>query len=192
MLNTVSSQREGLKFESHPEFSIWSLHFLPVSVWVLPQVLQLPPTVPKGAVCLYMVLRLTGDLSRVWPHLHPKTAWIDSSTSAGWVGGWVDGICVKFNPFSLYNADTFPLRFPTVGQTGWAPPILNEKNRKCVILTENTLTHSSPPPALPFTKSSPDWAVCSFLTMFSLQVRDFLILRWLGLHILPHWSKECL
>lgn len=94
------------------------------------------------------------------------------------------GGCFKFN-LLLPLQCRFPQPFPTVGQTGWAPLIFNEKNRKYVVLTENTLTHSSPPPALPFTKSFPDWAVCSFLTMFLLQVRDFLILLGLA-YILCH------
>lgn len=106
-----------------------------------------------------------------------------------WIGGYVDGC---FNSIFFPLRCRFPYPFLTFGQTGWAPLIFNEKNRKYVVPTENALAHFSPPPLLPFTKSFADWAVCSFLTMFLLHVRDFLILLWLGLHFLPHCSKECL
>lgn len=185
MLNTVSSLQEF----DQSGVCIFSLC---LSLLFLLQVLQLPPPVPRHTHEGSWAISC-GPAMNWWP-VHGVTP-PSSSNSLDWLqhlcwtGGWVG--CFKFNPiFSLQCR--FPHSFPTVGQTGWAPLIFNEKNRKYAVLTENTLTHSSPPPALPFTKSFPDWAVCSFLTMFLLQVRDFLILLWLGLHTLPHCSKECL
>lgn len=83
----------------------------------------------------FVVLRLTVDLYMVWRYLHPHPPQLGLTPAPlldWWVGGWVDG-CFEFNLFFSLQC-RFPHPFPTVGQTGWAPLIFNEKNRKYVVL----------------------------------------------------------
>lgn len=57
-----------------------------------------------GCLSLYVAPQQTGNLSKVWPRLHPKTAGIDFSTRQPWKqdrteSGWMSRFWCVFHPF---------------------------------------------------------------------------------------------